>query len=182
MKKFLLSILAIIILNVVVLADSAQNLYDDAIKEYKNKNYSKSVTLLKKSCEKLNAKACNKLGMMYAGKIHVNRDREKALKYFSIACKQNYEKSCIKKDRVSEKIKYEQLSIEWDKEQAKKDEKHRTKLKASRTKDNTITIDDLEWQDDSHFLVMTTYWNDANIYCKQLTLSGKTDWRLPSAK
>ncbi len=38
----------------------------------------------------------------------------------------------------------------------------------------------LEWQDDAVGSTMT--WTDAGTYCNDLTLDGKTDWRLPTVE
>ena len=40
----------------------------------------------------------------------------------------------------------------------------------------------LTWQDNSASASIEKDWSDAKSYCKNLTLSAKNDWRLPSIK
>ncbi len=40
----------------------------------------------------------------------------------------------------------------------------------------------LQWQDNSATKTITKTWTDAKKYCKNLTLGGHNDWRLPNIK
>lgn len=51
--------------------------------------------------------------------------------------------------------------------------------------DNNTVVnngDGLVWQDNNDAINVKKNWEDANIYCENLTLDGENDWRLPSIK
>ncbi len=45
---------------------------------------------------------------------------------------------------------------------------------------DTVIQDKLEWQDDSKTTTIKRDWHLANKHCKELSLGGRSDWRLPS--
>ena len=45
---------------------------------------------------------------------------------------------------------------------------------------DTVTIGKLQWQDDSKAKSIKRDWNLAKAHCKELSLAGKNDWRLPT--
>ncbi len=46
----------------------------------------------------------------------------------------------------------------------------------------TVKLGNLEWQDNSQAKSTKHNWQDAKVYCSELSLSGYDDWRLPSIK
>ncbi len=47
---------------------------------------------------------------------------------------------------------------------------------------NTVKIASLEWQDNGQVQSTKLNWQDAKVYCSELSLAGYDDWRLPSIK
>lgn len=47
---------------------------------------------------------------------------------------------------------------------------------------NTVTIGGLQWQDDSDAKSVKRDFVGAKAYCEELSLSGSSDWRLPTIK
>ncbi len=47
---------------------------------------------------------------------------------------------------------------------------------------DTVTIGGLQWQDDSAAKTIKRSYSGAISYCEALSLSGESDWRLPSIK
>jgi hypothetical protein len=48
--------------------------------------------------------------------------------------------------------------------------------------EDTVTLGKLQWQDDSKAKTIKRDWMLANEHCKELSLAGKNDWRLPTVK
>ncbi len=47
---------------------------------------------------------------------------------------------------------------------------------------NTVKINNLEWQDNSEAKTTKLNWQDAKVYCSELSLADYDNWRLPNIK
>ena len=48
--------------------------------------------------------------------------------------------------------------------------------------EGTVVLGGLEWQDNAETKTNKLNWEDAKSYCRELTLNGHSDWRLPNIK
>ncbi|MEA3522111.1 MAG: DUF1566 domain-containing protein [Campylobacterota bacterium] len=153
----------------------SQTEYDDAMEKYILKTYPKKVEAykLKKKQERIRKEKQLERARQkeIARQKRVQREKERVR-----------QKEIARQKRVQrEKEIARQKRVQREKEIARQKRVQREKeiARQKKIRDNTTTIDGFMWQDNDASRTIRKDWQDAKNYCKNLSLVGYSDWRLP---